>query len=345
VVISAALGACAATTPTERERALGKLPAQAQLVAAADGTALAAFRPAIDAARAFLPTNLACVVDAALTSEVIAVAVAPARGTTIILITRAHVSHCAALSQIGSDMFVATIGAAVLVDTPAASPLGHSRWARARSYLIHDPIAIAIEGEGQRVLAVAQPQPLAGWMTIDAVDIKSVEHAVHEWIDRQRTTALARFAGNLVVQAKGSQLLVRTAKLGADELALATVDLLRGFDAPPAAPAAALALNCPSGAFVIRCTGTNVVVRSLATTLRVLVHDGADPVVENGDIIGIRLSEDAQVLLRSGDIILGLDGHRITSAAQLHELAASVSERTTLAFRRDGTESIIELSE
>src|SRR6185369_10255421 len=100
VVISAALAACASTTPTERERALAKLPSQAQMVAAADGTALAAFRPVIDAARLFLPRNLDCVVDTALTSEVVAVSVAPGTGATIVILSRAHVARCPALSRI-----------------------------------------------------------------------------------------------------------------------------------------------------------------------------------------------------------------------------------------------------
>jgi hypothetical protein len=102
----------------------------------------------------------------------------------------------------------------------------------------------------------------------------------------------------------------------------------------------------PSGTDVVRCTdNTRVVVRSLATTLRKLVAVDTKPVIAGGDVIGIRLSEDAEVLLRRNDIILGLDGHRITSAAQLHELARYARERTALAIRRDGNDVIIDLSE
>src|SRR5262245_10850279 len=194
VVISAALAACAPTTPGERERALAKLPAQAQLVAAADGTALAAFRPAIDAARPFAPAQLGCVIDTVLTSEVVAVGVAPGSGATIVIVTRAHVAHCPALSRIAGDMYVATVGGGTVAQDAGASVLGEPRWARLRSYLVNDPIAIAFERADQRVLAVAQPKPLDGWVSIDAADVAASERAVRAWIDRQHA-----LTGNLVV--------------------------------------------------------------------------------------------------------------------------------------------------
>lgn len=344
MVISAALAACASTTPTERERALGRLPSQAQLIAAADGTALTALRPAIDAGRAFVPKALDCVVEAALTSEAVAVAVTPGAGTTIVIITRAHVANCPALSRVASNTFVATIGAGVVADSPAASPLGSSRWSRARSYLLHDPIAIAIERDDQRVLAVAQPKPLAGWITIDALELAPIERAVRGWIDRQKSGGLASLAPNLMVEARGSQLLVRTTKLEVEELALAITDILRSLDAANAP--APVAFTCPTpGNGIVRCSGTEVTVTSLATTLRKLVDVDTEPVVSSGDVIGIRLTEDAEVLLRRGDVILGLDGQRIVSAAQLHDLARIVHDRTALAIRRDGTDLIIGLSE
>jgi hypothetical protein len=343
-VISAAIAACATSTPTERERALAKLPSQAQLVAAADGSALAPFRSVIDAARPFLPKHLDCVVDAALTSEAVAVAVAPSSGTTIVIVTRAHVARCPALSRIGSDMLVATIGAGAIADNAAASPLGDASWSRARRYLIGDPIAIAIDREGQRMLAVAQPKPIAAWMTIDAADLAPIERELRTWIDRHRAGALASFAGELVVKTRGSQLLVQTKQVRAEDLALVMADVLRALDNPPAV--APVAFACPAaGNGVVRCTGTQVVVTNIATTLRKLIAVDTQPVVAAGDVIGIRLSEDAEVLLRRGDVILGLDAHRITSATQLHELARYATERAALAIRRDGVDLVIELSE
>src|SRR5262245_33469027 len=88
VAISMALAACSGSTPTARERALRQLPSEAQLVAAADGPALATstFRRVVDVARVHVPAKLGCVIDAALTGEAVAVAVTPSVGTTIVVI-------------------------------------------------------------------------------------------------------------------------------------------------------------------------------------------------------------------------------------------------------------------
>jgi hypothetical protein len=344
LAFSIALSACASSTPTERERALRKLPSQAQMVAAADGTALAPLRPVIDAARPFIPKQLDCVLDAALTSEATAISVDPGVGATIVIVTRAHVARCAPLSRIATDMFAATIGAGRVADTPAASPLEDPRWSRARAYLIRDPIAIAIERDGQRMLAVAQPKPLAAWLTIDAAELAPIERVVRTWIDRQRSTGLARVGEALTVKTRGSQLLVQADKLRADDLALVATDVLRALETAPPVPVASFA--CPAlGNGIVRCSGNQVVVANLATALRKLVEVETQPVVAGGDILGIRLSEDAEVLLRRGDVITGLDGHRITSASQLHELARYVATRATLAVRRDGGDLVIELTE
>jgi hypothetical protein len=241
-------------------------------------------------------------------------------------------------------MFVATIGAGTLADKRAASPLGDPRWSRARPYLLRDPIAIAVESADRRVLAVAQPKPLAAWMTIDAADIAVVERDLRAWIERQRSTPLATFSADLVVKTRGSQLLVQATKVRGDDLALVAVDVLRAVDSAPLAPPAPFV--CPAaGTGIVRCAGTDVVVANLATTLRKLIAVDTEPVLAGGDIIGIRLSEDAEVLLRRGDVIMGLDGHRITSATQLHELAGFARDRVTLAIRRDGADLVLDLRE
>ena len=344
MVISVALSACASATPGERERALAKLPSQAQLVAAADGPALAAMRPVIDAARAFVPRSLDCVIDAALTSEVVAVSIAPDAAATIVIVTRAHVANCPALSRIASEMFVATLGAGTVADSQAASVLADARFARARSYLTNDPIAIAIERSDARLMIVAQPKPVDAWLTIDANDIAASERGVRSWIDRQQTSALKPFASKLTVRARGSQLLVRASQLQTDELALAVAAILRALDAPAPAPIARF--ECPplTGG-IVRCTGTDVVVDNLTTTLRKLVAGNTEPVFAGGDVLGVRLKQDAEVLLKQDDIILGLDGHRIVSTEQLHELARYAHERAALAVRRNGVDVILELSE
>ena len=345
VVSFVVITACASRTPTERERALAKLPSEAQLIAAADGPALGAFRPVIDAARPFAPRTLDCVLDVALTGEAVAVAISPRVGTTIVIITRAHVASCPVLSRVAPDMFVATVGAGVVADNAESSALSSPRWSRARSYLVSDPIAIAADLPGMRLLAVAQPKPLDAWLAIDSADVVGVERATRAWIDRQRTTSLKLFADSLSVESRGTQLLVHATKLEGDQLALFASEMLRALDAP-AAPSATPFSCPPINADVVRCTdGTKLVVRSLATTLRKLALVDTAPVIAGGDVIGIRLTEDAEVVLRRGDIILGIDGHRIRSAAQLHELARYVHERTSLAVRRDGDDVILELSE
>jgi hypothetical protein len=345
VVILAAAAACTSRTPTERERALDKLPSQARLIAAADGSALSAFRPVVDATRPFLPEALECVVDAALTSEAAALAVAPRIGTTIVLVTRAHVARCPALSRIAPDTFVATLGAGAPAARSEDSPRHDPRWARALPYLEHDPVAIAIDTGELRAIASAQPRPPGAWLAIDAADVAGAARGVRTWLDRERTTALRTFVDNLNVTTRGSQLLVRASKLRADELALVAVDVLRALEAPP--PRTAAPLPCPApGAGIVRCTnGTHLVVRSLAATLRELAEVASEPAVAGGDVVGIRLSEDPEVLLRRGDVILGLDGHRIISAAQLHDLAGTAHDRSVLAVRRDGRDIIFELSE
>ncbi len=288
-----------------------------------------------------MPRQLDCVLDAALTSEAVAVGVDPGVGSTIVIVTRAHVARCPALSKIDRDVFVATVGAGVVADTTASSVLADSRWSRARRYLAGDPIALAIQSDSVRVLAVAQPKPLAAWLTIDAAELAPIEKRVRTWLSRE--TGLGTRA-DLDVKTRGSQLLVQASKLNADQLMLLTTDLLRTLDSPPRAETRAFACP-PSGAGIVRCTGNHVVVTNLATALRKLIEVDTQPVVAGGDIIGIRLSEDAEVLLRRGDVILGLDGHRITSAAQLHELARYAIQRATLAVRRDDEDLVIELSE
>lgn len=341
-----ALATCASRTPAERERAVSKLPAHARLIAAADGPALAPFRPVIDAARPLVPRTLDCVLDAAMTSEAVAVGVTPGVGATVVIVTRAHVARCTPLSRIADDTFVATVGAGSIADSPAASPLGDARWARAKKYLVDDPIAFALAQEDMRALAAAQADPLDAWLAIDAADVPAVERAIRGWIERQRTTSLQPFVDKLAIETRGNQLLVRSTALDASELASAVAELLRSLDAPAPRPAAT-PFTCPTlGGDIVRCTdGTRLVVRSLAGALRGLVVGQATPVIAGGDVIGIRLGADARMLLRRGDIILGLDGHRITSAAQLRDLAGHVERQATLAVRRDGIDTILELSE
>ena len=341
VVISLALTACSSRTPTERERALAQLPPDARFVIAADGAALSTARSVVDAARPFLPARLGCVIDQALTSEAVAVAVQPRVGTSFVIVTRAHVAACPALSQIESDMYVATIGAGTPASEREASLLAAPRWARARPYLLRDPIAIAIERDGRRYVAVAQTSPVDAWLSIDASEVEDAERDVRGFLDAHRATGLAN---KLAVQTRQNQVLVSANKLELDDLALVTAEMIRAADAVgPSVVAPAFACP-PPGDGITRCTdGTRYVVSSVRTTLRRLLAGDALPVVAGGDVVGIRLTKDAEVMLRRGDVILGLDAHRITSQAQFQELARHAGEHASLAVRRDGSDVLIEL--
>jgi len=341
VVIFAGIAACSERTLTARERALAQLPTEAQLVAAADGPALArpTFRRLIDVARPHVPAKLGCVLDAALTSEAIALAVDPNVGTTIVIITRAAVASCPALSRIANDSYVATIGDGAVVDK-AKSVLVGTRWARARHYLARDPIAVAYLGE-RHVLAVAQPEPIESWIAIDARDSEAIERSVRAFIARWPA-----LVAKLIVKREGNQVTVRAAKLEDAELVLIVTDLLRAADAAgDAAKAPAFVCQPPTSGITSCENGTHYTVTSVRETLAELASVNAMPVVANGDVIGSQLLADAHVLLRRGDIILGLDSQRITNAFQLRELARHVGDHAALAVRRGTSEVVIELRE
>ena len=99
--------------------------------------------------RARIPAELGCVVDIGLTSEAVAVAIDPQVGTTIVVVTRAFVGKCPLLSKVGPDEYVATLGGGTVVSDRKAAVLDDPQWARARDYLLHDPIAFAAELPGR----------------------------------------------------------------------------------------------------------------------------------------------------------------------------------------------------
>jgi hypothetical protein len=343
VAIFAGIIACSTRTPTARERALTELPSTAQLVAAADGAALASptFRRLLDVARPHVPAKLGCVIDAAQTCEAIALAVDLNVGTTIVIITHAVVASCPALSRIGDDRYIATVGDGAIADA-AKSVAVDARWARARPYLVRDPVALAINDDRVRVIAVAQPEPVDAWLTIDSVDIAAIERDARAMIARWQAAS-----AKLIVTRANNQLAVHTAKLGADELVMIVTDLLKAADSTAAAETAPV-FTCPNpGHGITSCTehGTRYQVTSIRDTLRALAVADAEPVIESGAVIGVQLTKDADVLLTRGDIILGLDSQRITNQFQLRELARHVGDHAALAVRRGTSEVVIELRE
>jgi hypothetical protein len=288
------------------------MPANAQVIAAADGPNLstATFRRVIDATRAKVPADLGCVIDTALTSEAVAIAFDTRIGTTIVIVTRAFVANCPALSKLGGDRYVATIGGASLVADRKKSVLGDPQWEWARDYLLSNPVAIAAELPARRMLAVAQPDPLDGWLAIDALEPTTIEKELNELGARWRSEGKTQIGTKLKTSRKGAQVVARLDKPDVDDLIALVNDLARSADAP--ADRVAPAFACPPASDLVKsCTkGTSLVVSSVKDTLHSMTRAEAEPFVTNGDVAGMRLVRDAELLLRKGDIILGVDTRR-----------------------------------
>lgn len=347
VILVGALAACASRTPTARERALEQLPANAQVIAAADGPMLASatFRKVIDGTRGKLPSDLGCVIDTALTSEAVAVAVDTRVGTTIVVVTRAFVGNCDALSKIGNDRYVATIGGGSLVSDRKQSVLGDPQWAWARDYLVSNPVAIAAELPARRMLAVAQPDPLDGWVAIDALEPTTVDKQLNELAARWRREGWSKLGTKLKTQRSGAQVIARLDKPEVDDV-IALVNELTRDDASAAGKSPELA--CPPVSDSIKSCDAQthkLVVASTKQMLESMTRVDVEPMIDSGDIAGVRLLSDAHQILRKGDIILGMDSRRVGSQEQLDSMVEAVGPTATLAIRRDGADLSVTISQ
>lgn len=342
-----ALAACSSRAPTARERALQELPAEAQVIASADGPTLATpdFRRVIDATRTKAPSDLGCVIDAALASEAIAVAFDARVGTTIIVVTRAFVGNCAALSKIGGDRYVATVGGGSLVTDRKKSVLASPQWEWAREYLVSNPVAIAAELPAKRVLAVAQPDPLDGWVAIDALEPTTIDKELGELGARWRSEGKTQLGTKLKTSRAGAQVVARLDKPDVDDLIALVNDL--SSSAPPPRAQAASAFACPPVSDLVKsCSqGTSFVVSSTKQALASMTRTDLTVAIANGDIAGLRVERDAPLILRAGDTILGVDSRRVGSPEQLASLVESAGPKVGLAIRRDGVDTTLILSE
>jgi hypothetical protein len=326
-------------TPTARERALDRLPADARVVAAADGAVLAtpALRHVIDALRPRLPASLGCVIDAGLAADAIALA-ADRAGATVVIVTRASIASCPALSRLAPGVWTATIGA--LPATPR-SALDAVRWSRARRYLVGAPIALAADLGTRHIVAVAQPDPLDVWVTIDAVAGALPDAAVRATIGRWSGPLGAK----LELTAVADQLVVRATGLESSELERIARDVLDALDTrdPARAPAA---FGCPpAGAIVIACAEPmHLVVHSVRDTLRTLTF-AIEPAIVNGGVAGMRLVSDSALGLVRGDVIVAIDSRVVTSEARLATLVERARGHAVVAVRRGTIEAILDLRE
>ena len=342
LAIPLALGACSTRTPTARERALQQLPAAAEIVVAADGPSLSepSFRRLVDAARVYVPASYGCVLDTTTTSEAAAVASGPS-GTTVVIVTRAHVA-CPTLSHIASDVWIATVGAGAPATKPEASVLRDPQWARARGYLLRDALVVAGELPGRRVLAVATPNPFDAWLAIDAVDTDAVMKELAALTAQLRTKS-SSLASRLHAERKGAQVVVRIDQLAVDDLVALAGEASQLLD-PVATRSATFSCPPPSAGIKSCVLGTTFVVSDLRLALASMTFATTEPAIANGEIEGLRLTADAAIVLRRGDVILGVDTQRVTSTKQLNDLLEAAGSSVTLAVRRDGLDSVLRIS-
>lgn len=312
---------------------LARIPAGVTIVVAAAGSALAAprMRAVVDVLRPRWPARFGCVVDAALASDHVAVGITAERDMTVVVATRAPVT-CQGLSRIGDGMWVATLGAGKPATT--TSVLDDPEHTRARSYLATAPIAASIVLPGAKALATAGSEPLEAWLAIDTLEEASAlaEQKVRGVVDRlARTDVTAPFAQRIEISHEGSQVIARlTGPVDAD-LAVAVRRALELYRSPHARPAAAF--ECPPlGPPLVGCAGgTELTVTSLFSAIEPLANAQLTPVIENASVAALRLETPiASLGLRSGDLLLAIDGRHLTSVSQLGQLL--VRSRGTVAI-------------
>lgn len=282
--------------------------------------------------RARIPAELGCVVDIGLTSEAVAVAIDPEVGTTIVVVTRAFVAKCPLLSKVGSDEYVATLGGGTVVTDRKKAVLGDPQWARARDYLLHDPVAVAAERPGEHMVGVAQPDPLDGWFAIDSLHSSELE------------TSLKQIA-KLDIKRNKNQLLVTIPRPTIDDVITVATELAHRADVSPSAAPPPLPCTTNAALFTSCKDGTHYTAKSVPDALRALTDTDLVQVIGSGDIAGLRVEKDTPLVLREGDVIFGLDTRKITTKEQLADLVRSSGTQASLAFRRDGVDYVVQLSE
>ena len=349
VWVTIALTGCGGDTPSARARVLDKLPAGVTSIGVADGRALshARFRPLVDVLRAEVPAGFDCVIDAALAAEQVAAGITASGDVTVALATNAHVK-CAALGQTEDGLWIATLGAGA----PATGATAASEQPRARPFLRDAPIAIVTTHRGLRVLATAQPDPLAAWVAFDAQDVAGATAFASELglmtKAASANAALAPVANAITIDRQGSQVVARIGAVDADlaialreALARAHVrDTARAFPCP--SPFAPPVLGCEQGEL----DHNKLEVYSLASALDEILAARKEVVIANGRASGVRLRDDlATYGLQSGDLLVAIDGKRVTAVEQVAPYLQSARARTSLMVGRLQRIGLIELVE
>ena len=349
VWVTIGLLGCGGDAPSARSRVLAKIPAGVTSIGVADGHALshARFRSLVDVLRAEVPAGFDCVIDAALAGEQVAAGIAPSGDVTVALATKARVK-CPALGQTEDGLWIATLGAGA----PAAGATAASEQPRARPFLRDAPIAIVTTYRDLRVLATARPDPLAAWVAFDARDVSAATAFASElgsMIEAASASeVLAPVANAITIDRQGSQVVARIGAVDADlaialreALARAHVrDTARAFPCP--SPFAPPVLGCEQGEL----DHNKLEVYSLASALDEILAARKEVVIANGRASGVRLRDDlATYGLQSGDLLVAIDGKRVTAVEQVAPYLQSARARTSLMVGRLQRIGLIELVE
>lgn len=350
LLVIAALAACHGRAAPPRERVLARIPGDARVVIAADGPVLAAprVRAVVDVLRPRWPQSFGCVIDAALASDHAAASVGEAGELVVVIATRAKVT-CPMLSKLEEGLWAATLGAA----RPAAggrSVLDDPAHARARTYLLEAPLAAEVILPGARVLATAGIDPLEAWLAIDVPEEASAlaEQKVRGVVDKlARTNATAALADRIAVSHEGPQVIARLAGPVDVDLASAVRAALAILEAPDATKPRAV-LVCPALAPpIVGCAaGTALTATSLAAALAPLAAAPVTPIIENERVASLRLDAPVPSLgLRTGDLVLAIDGRHVTSAGQLGEQLSRARGKVAITLMRDAATAALEVTE
>lgn len=340
--------ACDRSAPSPRERLLAGIRGDAVTVVVADGRAIShpRVRGVLDVVAAHWPTRMGCVVAAAFAGDQAALSI-DAGGSITALVATAADPKCPALSQREPGLWIATIGAGPA--GAASSVLDDDRFARARPYLTTAPIA-AVSLADPHALAAAQPDPLEGWLAIDAPgQARAIEHTLAEQVARmRRDPSTAPVANKLrIARTDDDQVVVRLDGPVDGELAVAARAMLVGFE--ERVPPVAASFVCPAPAAPdISCTGgTSYRVRSLPDALSGIVRVGQPvPIVSNGLVTGLRLRVAvAELGLAADDVVLAVAGRLITSRAMLADRLAHARGEVSLTIRRGTTEKVLQFTE
>jgi hypothetical protein len=298
---------CHARTRDSRTRVLDALPSAAATLVVARGAAVAT--NVLDAVRPFVPASLACALEAVPGADSIGVAIGE-HGAVVAVAAHELPRPCPAFSRYEPDLWIATVGDARPTAVSDDGVLEAPAWARARSYLLDAPIAIATA----RVIGIARTDPLELWIAVDGEISPALATAWRE--------------ARLDVSKHGTQIIARSPDrpaldLQPFDLAALVRASLRVVAVPSvAAPPTAFAISCAPSANVVRCGGHELVVHSIAAALGELATAAGSALVADGAVAGVRLDADA-LGFAAGDIVLAVDARRITSAADLRALASA----------------------